>query len=200
MRTALFAAPLAAAAVLAAAASARLQDQDAWSLDPDQSHVAFVSVKAAEIAEVHRFGPLSGGVSKAGTVRVVIDLSTVETGVDIRNERMREMFFETGTYPEATITADLDPAAYERMNPSERSLETIEISLSLHGATATMPADVFVTRVGKDRVLVETAEPIVVRAADFGLGEGVEALREVAGLPSIAPEVPVTASLVFERA
>jgi hypothetical protein len=40
-------------------------------------------------------------------------------------------------------------------------------------------------------------QPLIINAGGFALVEGVERLREVAGLHSISTAVPVTASLVF---
>jgi len=38
-----------------------------------------------------------------------------------------------------------------------------------------------------------------VNASQVGLLAGIEKLRELAGLPSISPAVPVTFSLIFEQ-
>jgi hypothetical protein len=46
---------------------------------------------------------------------------------------------------------------------------------------------------------VTTIVPIVVSASQLNLQPGIEALREIAGLPSISYSVPVTFSLTFRR-
>ena len=48
-------------------------------------------------------------------------------------------------------------------------------------------------------VVASTSKPIIVTAASHGLVDGVEALREIAGLPSISRSVPVTFNVVFEE-
>jgi hypothetical protein len=48
-----------------------------------------------------------------------------------------------------------------------------------------------------DRLLVSSVRPVIVNAGPLGLDEGVERLREAAGLPSISPAVPVTFQLTF---
>ena len=50
---------------------------------------------------------------------------------------------------------------------------------------------------GDGRLQVLTPAPVLIRAEDFGLAGGVEALRKVAGLESISTAVPVTVHLVF---
>jgi hypothetical protein len=42
-----------------------------------------------------------------------------------------------------------------------------------------------------------TLAPLVLNAADFGLAEGLESLRALAGLPAISLAVPVSAVLIF---
>ncbi|MDP5003900.1 MAG: YceI family protein, partial [OM182 bacterium] len=94
-------------AALAFSASASAQ----WSLDLDNSQLSFVTVKAEHIAEVHSFSRLEGQIDAAGNARISIDLSSVETGIAIRNERMQSMLFETGLYPQAAVSAAINTDA-----------------------------------------------------------------------------------------
>ena len=74
---------------------------------------------------------------------------------------------------------------------------TTGLLLTLGETSLPVTADLLVTRVAADRVLVATTKPIIVNAGALSLTEGVEALREVAGLPSISQAVPVTFLLQF---
>lgn len=170
-----------------------------WRLADDESRLAFVSIKAGEVAETHTFRQLSGAMDESGIAEVTIDLASVETQVDIRNERMREIFFETAQFPDATVTADVPLEGLADLEVGARTGMVLPIAVTLHGMTAEYDADVFVSRLADGRVLVETASPVLTSAGDFGLLQGVERLREIAGLPSISPAVPVTVSLVFEQ-
>ncbi|MEM1410440.1 MAG: YceI family protein [Pseudomonadota bacterium] len=172
---------------------------EAWSLEAEGSHLAFVSIKADELAETHTFKGLSGQVMPDGSASVVIDLNSVETNVDIRNERMRELFFETVRFPEATVSASLPLEEMASLDIGERSRRAVPLTVDLHGKTADYEADVFVTRLSGREVLVETASPILTHADDFALLPGLAQLMELAGLESITPAVPVTVSLVFSQ-
>lgn len=182
-----------------APASDAAPSSKAWALDPAQSRVSFVSIKAGEVAEVHRFTSLEGDVEADGAATVIIALDGVETNIDIRNERMRTLLFETETYPRATISSDIDLSQYDALDIGERVEATATLRVDLHGVEGSIDANLFVTRIDDGAVAVETAGPVLVEASAFDLAAGVEALREVAGLPSITPVVPVTASLVFRR-
>jgi hypothetical protein len=50
-----------------------------------------------------------------------------------------------------------------------------------------------------DKVVVSSATPIIIKAADFGLEKGVAKLQELAKLPSIATAVPVNFVLTFSK-
>ena len=51
-----------------------------------------------------------------------------------------------------------------------------------------------------DTYSAHTVKPIIISADQFGLKDGVEALREIAGLNNISLAVPVTFSVLFTRA
>ena len=169
-----------------------------WTLDTDASRIAFASIKAGEVIETHYFPGLTGDISESGDAVVSIPLDQVETKIDLRNERMREMFFDTAQFPAATLTAKVDPQAYADLPVGGRAQAEIEGTLSLHGVEAGVYADVFVTRIALKRIEVASAEPVIVYVADHGLEVGLEALREVASLPSITGASPVTFTLVFD--
>ena len=171
----------------------------AWTLDAERSSLSFVSVKAAQVAEVHGFSGLQGAVGADGEASLQIDLATVETNIDIRNERMRDILFEVAEFPEAQVTLSLDPAQFAGLSEGEAMAVSVEATMDLHGASGTVPADLVVTRIADDLVKVETARPVVIAAATYGLAEGLEELATIAGLDSITAQVPVSASLVFAR-
>lgn len=178
-------------------AAAPLRPDSGWALDPAASRLSFVSVKGAEIAEVHHFRDLSGEVAPDGTARLEIPLDSVETGIPIRNERMREFLFETGVFPKATLTVRVDPAKLAGLAVGEQLRIPLAGELSLHGVTAPVETEVSVTRAGDRRVVVASLDPLVVNAGTFGLEEGVTKLMQLAGLDSIASDVPVAFQLTF---
>ena len=170
-----------------------------WALVSDDSRISFVSVKAGDIGETHYFKELAGSVSPEGQVTISVPLASVETNIDIRNERMRNLFFQVAQFPTATLTSQIDLAAFDDVDVGQRQEAEIVVTLDLHGATAEYDAKVFVTRLLANRVSVSTIEPLILSVDDFDLGDGLEELKVVAGLPSITPAVPVTASLVFTQ-
>lgn len=169
-----------------------------WSLDNDASTLSFVTVKAEHVAEVHTFDRLSGSIARNGEVNVTIPLASVNTMIPIRNERMQAMLFETGMFPSATVSAEVDIGALANMSPGGFSTQTMNFTLNLHGFERSYSAEVRVVRLDGG-LQASTVKPVIVTAEDHGLVDGVEALREVAGLPSISRAVPVSFVLTFNE-
>ncbi len=171
----------------------------AWTLDPAGSRLSYVSIKAGEVAEANRFDTLSGSVAADGTATLDIDLASVNTGVDIRNERMREIFFGVAENPKATVTAKLDPAAFAGLAVGQSLTRPFTASVTIKGASSDVETEVLVTRVTEGRVTVVPTAPVIVSTDMFGLTDELGELRALAQLPSITPAVPVTFSLAFKR-
>ncbi|HYN78917.1 MAG TPA: YceI family protein [Lamprocystis sp. (in: g-proteobacteria)] len=168
-----------------------------WTLDPARSHLAFISIKAKDVAEIHTFNEVKGRIAPDGQANVSLMLDSVETLIPIRNERMREFLFQTTDYKEAVLSAKIDPALIKAMPTGAISTITAEGTLSLHGQTQPMTLLVQVAKVSDNTVMVASAKPVVIDAAKFGMTEGVEKLREIAGLAAISNAVPVSFVLTF---
>lgn len=170
-----------------------------WTLLNDESSLHYVSIKSTNIAEMNRFKTLTGSVSEQGAVELKIDLSSVDTGVDIRDERMQTMLFDVAQFAQATVTGKVDLERVTKLEVGETYTDSITLNLALHGLSKEVSSQVQVTRLADDKVLITTLEPVVLNAADYKLAEGLEALRVIAQLPAISPVVPVTYSLVFQQ-
>jgi polyisoprenoid-binding protein YceI len=169
-----------------------------WELDNNSSTLSFVTVKADHVGEVHTFDQLSGDINDDGSVQITIELASVNTLIDIRNERMQNMLFETNLFPQATISGEIDLDAVAAMDAGVSQAISVDFDLAIHGESSSYTADVLVTRT-ESGVLASTVKPIIVMADTHGFVSGVEALREVAGLPSISRAVPVSFNVVFEQ-
>ncbi|WP_295388551.1 YceI family protein [uncultured Thiodictyon sp.] len=187
---------LAIVAALASAVAAAPAWAD-WTLDPARSHLAFVSIKAKDVAEVHTFNEIKGRIAPDGKADIALMLDSVETLVPIRNQRMREILFDTADYKDAVFTAKIDPERIKAMAVGEIADITAEGTLSLHGQTQPVTLVVQAAKVASNTLMVASVKPVVVDAAKFGMTEGVEKLREVAGLAAISNAVPVSFVLTF---
>jgi polyisoprenoid-binding protein YceI len=190
---------LVAAFSLPHAAFAAEAPKTEWFLINGSSRLNFISLKKGNIAEVHHFETLKGSVDEDGKVSVAIDLASVQTFVDIRNERLKQYLFETAKFPVATITTIVDPKQFESLGDGQKASTSTEVTLTLHGVSQKIQAGLEVYKLNKGRVLIIPDEMILLDASQFGLGAGIDKLKELAKLDQISTAVPVGFYFVFER-
>ncbi|GAB5468765.1 MAG: YceI family protein [Rhodospirillales bacterium] len=169
-----------------------------WILDGTRSNVSFGSIKSNMFGEVHHFETVTGRVSDTGTAEIVIDLASVRTLIDIRNERMVEHLFGGGA--KATLKAQLDMAALEAMEVGQIEPMTVEANLAFLKQSLDLDLDVVVARLSEDEAMVASNSFFFLAAEDVGFGEGIAVLMQLAGLDSITETSPVSFRLVFDRA
>lgn len=170
-----------------------------WQLDNDASTLSFVTIKADHVGEVHTFDLLTGVIDDEGNAELTIELISINTLIPIRDERMQNMLFETELFPEANLVAQLDIDQFAELEVGRSAQANFSFDLSMRDQTNSYQAEVMVTRLADNGIQVSTLKPIIVVANSFGLVRGVEALREVAGLPSISNAVPVSFTVVFHN-
>lgn len=170
-----------------------------WNLDADASELRFLSVKKSKIAESSSFATLSGVITEEGQAQVRVLLDSVDTKVDLRNVRMRFLFFETFQYPEAIITAQLDPALLTDLHVTRRKEIDLSYTFTLRGVTLEKTTDVAVTLIDNDRVVVSSITPLAFTLEELDLEEGRMKLQEAANV-DITPVGVVSFNFVFDRA
>ncbi|MBO9476772.1 YceI family protein [Shimia sp. R11_0] len=169
-----------------------------WSAVEAESVIAFGSIKGNEFGEVHTFDGVTGKVNEKGEVAVSIALSSIETNIDIRNERMIEHVFKAAD-AKAQLNGEIDFDEVHDLKVGDTTVVDFEGVLSLVGVEADVEAEMFVARIAEDRVLVTTANMIMLSTEDLGITAGVDKLKELASLDSITRVTPVTVRMVFEK-
>lgn len=168
-----------------------------WELDSARSRVSFISIKNDAVGETHHFSSVVGFVSEDGDVQVAIDLDSVDTLIEIRDERLRELLFETAKFPAAKLHTKILPEVVSAAAQGGVVTAQIPVTLEMHGFEQKLDVNVVVVGEGNGRMRVLSSQPVLVNAADFGLTAGVAALQKIAGLQSIAAVVPVSLQLLF---
>lgn len=187
------------ATVLSAGSGAANPLEPGWTLKPEMSNLRFQSVKNTTKVESSSFATFTGEIGPDGAAEVTVLLDSVDTKIDIRNVRMRFLFFETFNYPQATITTRIDPEQVTQLATSRRMSLQLPFSLDLHGVKKTFIADVVATLLSDDLVSVASATPISIAVAEFGLMENLGKLQEAAGGVSIIPSATVSFDFIFAR-
>lgn len=169
-----------------------------WTLDAENSELRVLSVKKGAIAESSAFATFSGIINPQGQAQIRILMDSIDTQIDLRNVRMRFLFFETFKFPESTITADLPADQLSDLHERRRKIISLPFTLNLHGIAVEREARVAVTLIDNDRVAVANTSPIALALPDFNLDEGRGKLQEAANV-DILPFGFVSFDFVFDR-
>jgi polyisoprenoid-binding protein YceI len=167
-----------------------------WILVEGDSSLSFVSTKNQNISEVQQFTTLKGEFSPEGKLMVEIELASIDSGIGIRDTRMREKLFLVDKFPSANLAAQL-PDSVLTLAKGRSILVTLPAELSVMGISKTITTTVQVTRKADNGIVATSTQPILISASDFGLTSGIEILKKLAGLNSIGLTVPVNFNLVF---
>ncbi|MCP5144283.1 MAG: YceI family protein [Gammaproteobacteria bacterium] len=171
----------------------------AWHVDPNASTVSFATIKADNVGESHRFTHVTGTIADDGYVNIEIDLASVDTAVEVRDQRMRDILFQVMDFPAAVITTRIEPAALHTMSIGSSKVMNTEATVTVHGQSTAVTLAVRVSRLGENLVQIASEKLLIVNAAQFNLAAGVDELRKVAGLERISLAVPVSFVLELSR-
>ena len=170
-----------------------------WKLVNDESSLHFISIKASDIAETHTFKKLSGSVKENGEAHLSINLTSLDTLIPIRNERMGNLLFETKIYPSAVFRLGIDLEKILLTEIGKSSDVEYKGVFEFKNKEFPLSVKLKVIRLSEQSFSVISSEPLLLNAERLGLSRGIEALRVVAGLPSISKSVPVIFSLIFKK-
>ncbi len=171
----------------------------AWKLDNANSELSFISVKKANIAENHNFAKLAGNINEQAQVNISVDLTSVNTNIAIRDDRMKKFVFESDKYSTANFTAMLDKSLLNNLTIGADKKLSVSGVVDFHGEQQTVTIEVSVIKLSADKILVNTIKPFFIQADAFGIVAGINKLKELASLPSIDYVVPVSFSVTFIR-
>ncbi|MCB9966402.1 MAG: OmpA family protein [Geminicoccaceae bacterium] len=169
-----------------------------WTMAPELSKLDVQSVKNETKVESSTFAAFEGAIAPDGQATVTIQLNSIDTGVDLRNVRMRFLFFETFKYPEAVVTVQLDRAMLGDLESRRRLNLTLPFELDLHGITKELETEVVLTLLTDELVSVASSRPISIGTELFDLTDGLKKLEEAASV-SVIPSGSVTFDFVFRR-
>lgn len=169
-----------------------------WKLQSEASSLEFQSVKKQTVVESSSFATLSGSIDESGFATLTVLLDSVDTKIDLRNVRMRFLFFETFKFPEAVITTQINPNDLVDLPQVRRKQIPLTYSLNLHGVSKTYESVATVTLLSDDLVSIANRKPISIPVNDFDLNDGLVKLQEAANV-DIVPSATVSFDFLFAR-
>jgi len=139
--------------------------------------------------------------SPTPSARLSIDIDTMDTGVPIRNERLRNIFFETSGVGWDTIEVVIPaiPAAVVATLRDKRKVDQakLDATLRVHGRTVMTVLTVDASYSEDGRLTVKTSTPAQIKISDFTLSDNLHRLSSICMHDSIDDLVLVEATLQF---
>lgn len=171
-----------------------------WSVERDSSSLIFQSLKDKNgiKSEFSSFTSFSGSVDDTGMATLRVDLDSVDTKVDLRNVRMRFLFFQTFKFAQATVTAKVDKTLMADLARDRRVTATLDFELDLHGVVQPLKVDAVLTQFADDKISIASKSPVSIATSLFGMDEGVAKLEDAAKV-KIVRFGSVSFDLVFVR-
>lgn len=173
---------------------AKQTQNQVWQLNAEQSSLSFVSTKNKIFNEQHSIKFQQGQIDEKLAFMASVDLNSVDTLIPIRDQRLRDILFETEQFPTASIST-LIP---QNLDLSVNQNVVLPFVLDLHGTKKSFAAEVVIQMVNNQLVVVNF-EPILVNAKDFAMDGAINQLTKIAGLQSINYAVLVDFKLMFEK-
>jgi len=136
---------------------------------------------------------LDGQVLDSGEVTFQINLFSVDTSIEIRDQRMHDVLFAIS--PEAIFTAQVDLQDLIALEPGASVTRSIEGKLQLHGFQEALTINSKITGLDFGRIHIDGTGQIDV--STFGYDKGIEELRTIAGLNAISTIVDFQLNLTF---
>lgn len=165
--------------------------------------VGFLSSKInkqlGSITEQSRFTASKATLDKQGAFKMEVDLGSVNTGIEIRDQRLKDWVFEVAQFAKADISGQVDAAAVNKLALGETLRLKQPLKLDIHGQTLDLEADLSVQRVSADKIEVATLSPVLLDIKQMNMEKGVAQLVEVMGLTTIVGQIPVSFHAEFTR-
>lgn len=183
---------------LALALSSSMVSAASWQLDSSQSALHFVSVKNDVVAETHQFKQLTGNWD-GSKVNISIPVSSLDTLIPIRNERIWQYVLQAEQFAAITVSAELKQDTLATLAISESMLLELPLNVTIATETVALNAKLRITKLSADTLQAVTEAPLMLNTSSFKLTDGVAKLQELAGLKSIDALVPVSFTVRFNQ-
>ena len=168
-----------------------------WILDAENSNISYGTVKNDMIGENNTFKTISGHLNNDGQIDIEIDLSSIDTLIEIRDGRMRDIVFKVSENATAKLSGQMDLKVYDNQEIGTSRIIETTVSLELVGQKLEHDVKLLVTRLAKNKVMVTPHGVMFIDADDYDLVNAIEILRNLAGLDSIASVISMGFYLTF---
>ncbi len=172
-------------------------------VDIGQSKLALTMVKDHVTPVSATLAFRDGAVSLDGaspTARLSVDLDSFSSDIAIRNERVRNIFFETSAigWESAELVFSLTKELVDRLRKDKKVTGVaLEGDLKVHGHSSKLPVTIDAGYGDSGRIWVKSSTPVQVKVSDLDLVDNLRRLNAICMHDSIDDVVKVDVSIVF---
>jgi hypothetical protein len=170
-----------------------------WTLDAANSNISYGTIKNSMIGESNTFKTISGTIDDNGHINIEIALASVDTQLELRDQRMRDIVFKVAENVSAKLTGDMNLQAHQDQEIGTSRVIEATIGLELVGEKLEHDVMLVITRLAENKVMVTPHGVMFIDADEYELLDAIEELRNLAGLDSIASVVPMSFYLTFTK-
>lgn len=168
-----------------------------------QTSLTFLSSKINQqlnsVTEQSQFTSSHAMLDKQGNFKMMVDLNSVQTNIEIRDQRIKDWVFQTAQFAMAEITGKVDMNVIHQLQLGESISFKQPLMLHIHGKELPIEAHLSAQRTQADKIMVSTLSPVVLDTKAMDMSQGVMQLVEVMGLKTIVEQIPVSFHAEFMR-
>lgn len=173
-----------------------------WQLDAKHSSISYLSSKQAGdapvVVERNHFKAFQISSVTDEAMDVEIDLASINTGIEVRDGRLKEHLFKVKDTPKAIVRVPTAPVLLKALKPGDLMDWDGQVELQIGEQSSVLDAQLSVVGLKDGGALVVTSQPILVSAENFGWLPALNKLQTLAGLSSIGETVPVSVRLKLQ--
>ncbi|CZF82277.1 YceI-like domain protein [Grimontia celer] len=168
-----------------------------YAVDSEASSISFATIKKTYVVEPANLSGLEGSVDASGSFSITAPLSSIATGIPIRNQRLNDLFFDSKKFPMLKVEGQV---SIESLDESGAQLQqAIPAKVTLFGNTKDVTLNMNIIKSG-DNIFAFTTKPVIISGAKFAIPEeNLKAVSATVGNIDISSTVPVNVSLVFKE-
>ena len=165
--------------------------------------VSVISRKNGEVEDTHHIKVSgvdltipAGGDFLAATGSVDVDVTTWNSGLEIRDQRVKELFFDAASHPTATFELTKVSGFQGKMVSTDVEDAMLEGKLSFAGTEGPAVFPVQVSRPTDDSWVISTPNPVLIDTEEYGLDGNVGKVAEACGV-ELATEFKMSFTLLL---
>lgn len=167
-----------------------------YTVNSKLSSLSLATIKKQYVVEAATINKLSGSLSDKGDFTLSVDLAGLDTVNPIRDQRLRDLFFEIASHPQINVRSQINQEQIPEAGSS--SALSLKAELEIWSQRQTLDLNLLVTNTGNSLV-VSSTKPLIIKAENFGIpAKNLASLAGTVGDIQIAQQAPVNVNLVLD--